>query len=258
MLGGRSGSLAGCAVAFALVVGAAHAGPPYMTDDPDPVDLGHWEAYVFSQGAIDRDDASGAGPAIELNYGAAPNLQLHLAADLAYDDPSGGPSRMGPGDTELGFKYRLVDPGKDDWWPTISVFPAVEIPTGNAKRGLGAGYTDVYLPVWVEKSFGKWTIDTGGGYWINPGPGNRNYWFAGWLVQRQITDKLSLGAEIVHETSSAVGQSAATGFDIGGQYDFSEHHHLLFSVGRWGLAYVIDAAAAKDPFTYYLGYQWTY
>ena len=152
-----------------------------------------------------------------------------------------------------------MNPGKDDWWPTISIFPAVEIPTGNAKRGLGAGYTDVYLPVWVEKSFGKWTIDTGGGgYWINPGPGNRNYWFSGWLVQQQITDKLSLGAEIVHETSSAVGQSAATGFDIGGQYDFSEHHHLLFSVGRGGLAYVIDAAAAKDPFTYYLGYQWTY
>jgi hypothetical protein len=22
---------------------AAHAGPPFLTDDPDPVDLNHWE-----------------------------------------------------------------------------------------------------------------------------------------------------------------------------------------------------------------------
>jgi hypothetical protein len=255
----RSSPLATVVLAAALLAGqAARAGPPFVTDDPEPVDLGHWEVYAFSDGAVDRGDASGVGPSIEVNYGAAPNLQLHVIGNLAYDDPAGGPAVMGLGDTELGVKYRFVDPGKDDWWPQVAIFPLVEVPTGEARRNLGAGQAQAFLPVWVQKDFGKWTTYGGGGYWINPGPGNRNYWFAGWLVQRQVTDKLALGAEIFHQTSSTIGRGGASGFSVGGQYDFTDHYHLLFSVGRGGLAYAVDAAAVRDPVTYYLAFQKTF
>jgi hypothetical protein len=182
--------------------GAAFAGPPFITDDPEPVDLGHWEVYAFSAGAIYAHDATGDGSPIEVNYGAAPNLQLHLIANVAYDLPEGGPGEFGLSDTELGAKYRFINPGKDDWYPEVGVFPLVELPTGDAKRGLGAGYVQAFLPVWVQKDFGKWTTYGGGGYWINPGPGNRNYWYAGWLLQRQLTDKLAIGAEVFHPTWS--------------------------------------------------------
>src|SRR6202034_2691133 len=87
------------------------AGPPFITDDPEPVDLGHWEVYAFSAGAVGRRDASGVGPSIEVNYGAAPNLQLHFIGNVAYDDPAGGPAVMGLGDTEFGVKYRFITPG---------------------------------------------------------------------------------------------------------------------------------------------------
>jgi hypothetical protein len=233
------------------------AGPPFITDDPEPVDLGHWEVYGFSAGASGHGDTSGVGPSIEVNYGAAPNLQLHLIANLAYDDPSGGHFQMGLGDTELGTKYRFISPGEDDWWPQIGVFPLVEIPTGNAKRGLGAGYTQAFLPVWVQKDFGKWTTYGGGGYWINPGPGNRNYWFTGWLLQRQVTDNFALGAEIFHQTPSMAGRGDSTGFNLGGVYDITEQYHLLFSAGRGGLLYAVDAAAVTNPTTYYFAFQWT-
>jgi len=137
-------------------------------------------------------------------------------------------------------------------------FPLVEVPTGDARRNLGAGQAQAFLPVWVQKDFGKWTTYGGGGYWINPGPGARNYWFAGWLVQRQMTDKLAFGAEIFHQTSSMVGRGGASGFSVGGQYDVTDHYHLLFSVGRGGLAYAVDAAAVRDPVTYYLAFQKTF
>jgi hypothetical protein len=88
----------------------ALAEPPFITDDPVPVDLGHWEVYGFSAGAIGRHDASGLGPSIEVNYGAAPNLQLHVIPGLAYDDPFSGGTRMGFSDTEIGAKYRLLTP----------------------------------------------------------------------------------------------------------------------------------------------------
>jgi hypothetical protein len=247
----------GLAAAF-LAAAPARAGPPFITDDPEPVDLGHWEVYVFSAGAIGPGDASGLAPAIEVNYGAAPDLQLHVIADAAYDEPSGGHGEMGLGDTELGAKYRFITPSKDDWWPQVGVFPLIEVPTGNAKRGLGAGSVQAFLPLWIQKDFGKWTTYGGGGYWINPGAGNRNYWFAGWLLQRQVTEKLALGAEVFHQTSSMVGRGQASGFNLGGVYDFTTHYHLLFSAGRGGLLYAVDAAAVSNPVTYYLAFQWTF
>ena len=246
------------AVLGVISAGAAAAGPPFITDDPEPVDLGHWEVYAFSAGAVDAHDATGTGPSIEVNYGAAPNLQLHVIANLAYDRPQGAADQFGVGDTELGAKYRFVTPGKDDWFPQVGVFPLLELPSGDARRGLGAGYVQAFLPVWVQKDFGKWTTYGGGGYWINPGPGNRDYWYAGWLLQRQVTDKLAIGGEVFHTTSNAVGRDGVTGFSLGGQYDLTEHYHLLFSAGRGGLVYAVDGARVNDPVTYYLAFQWTF
>ena len=247
-------------VLIATLCGArqARAGPPFITDDPEPVDLGHWEVYAFSDGAFDSGSATGVGPSIEVNYGAAPNLQLHVIGNLAFDTPTGPARQYGLGDIELGVKYRLVNPGKDDWYPEVAVFPLVELPTGDAKRGLGGGYVAAYLPVWLQKDFGDWTTYGGSGYWINPGPGNRNYWFAGWLLQRQVTKKLALGVEVFHRTSSMVGRPASSGFNFGGQYDFTDHYHLLFSAGRGGLAYAVDAGAVKYPTTYYVAVQYTF
>jgi hypothetical protein len=58
------------------------------------------------------------------------------------------------------------------------MFPLVEVPSGDADKGLGNGKTQYFLPVWLQKDFGKWTIYGGGGYWINPGTGNKNWWFS--------------------------------------------------------------------------------
>ncbi len=51
------------------------AGPPYLTDDPEPTDYQHFEIYTFSNGTATRDGSSGEG-GIDFNYGGAPNLQL--------------------------------------------------------------------------------------------------------------------------------------------------------------------------------------
>jgi hypothetical protein len=79
----------------------------------------------------------------------------------------------------------------------------------------------------------------------------------GWLLQRHVTDSLSLGGEIFHQTSATVGSDASSGFNLGGIYDFTEHYHLLFSAGRGGLVYAVDAASVRNPVTYYLAFQWT-
>lgn len=247
----------GILVAAAMLVLArpAAAGPPFLTDDPVPVDYQHWEIYGFSQGTHKQGDTSGTLPGVEINYGAAPNLQLHLIAPVgAFDKPGGSAgTKFGYGDTELGVKYRFIEESKDGWWPQVGVFPLFEAPTGNLQRGLGTGRVHEFLPVWLQKDFDPWVTYGGGGYWINPGPGNQNYWFAGWVLQRQITKQLALGAEAFHQTADKIGGKDSTGFNLGGIYDFTDNYHLLFSAGR-GLQNV----TATNQFSYYLALQLTF
>jgi hypothetical protein len=54
-----------------------------------------------------------------------------------------------------------------------------------------------FLPVWLQKDFGKWTTYGGGGYWINPGAGNKNWWFSGILLQYSFTETFYLILELL-------------------------------------------------------------
>ncbi|MDE3058133.1 MAG: hypothetical protein KGJ59_09280 [Bacteroidota bacterium] len=219
-------------VAFVLLFvanGKALAGPPFVTDDPEPVELHHWEVYVASQPAHDKGGWSGTCPHFELNYGAVKNLQLHLIVPLAFEFPVHGTKEYGVGDTELGAKYRFVD--ESDNIPQIGSFPLVEIPTGNEARGLGSGHVQTFAPLWLQKSFGSWMTYGGAGYWFNPGTGNRNWVFVGAEIQNQIRDNAAIGVEVFHSTPQDVVADSETRFNIGAMIDFSETQHLLLSAG---------------------------
>ena len=158
----RSGRL-GLALLTTLLLGTTirlQAGPPFRTDDPEPVALGHAEVYLSALGARTAEAQILAAPLLEFNYGALPDLQLHLVVPLAQVKPAGEPWARGCGDTEFGMKYRFVQ--ETDVLPQVGLFPMVVVPTGKTERGLGSGHTAVYLPIWLQKSFGKWT--TYGGY----------------------------------------------------------------------------------------------
>jgi hypothetical protein len=208
----------------------AYAGPPYTTDDPEPVEYRHWEFYLATQHELTPDGATGTAPHLEINYGAAPNLQLHLIAPLAYSHPTDGPTTFGAGDVELGVKLRFIQEGK--WVPMVGTFPLLELPAGSDSRGLGTGHLHGLVPVWLQKTFGPWTTYGGSGYWINPGEGNRNFWYVGWLVQRKLSNLATLGTEVFHTTPDRVGGTSNLRFNVGIDLDLTEHHHLLFSAGR--------------------------
>lgn len=240
---GAAGIACGCA--------AAIAGPPFQTDDPEPVALHHYEFYVATQQTLTSAGRSGTLPHIEFNYGAAPDVQLHLIAPIAFNDPAGGTRQRGYGDTELGVKYRFVQ--ESDSAPMVGIFPIYVAPTGNADRGLGNGSYQLFLPVWLQKSRGKWTTYGGGGYWINHANGAKNNWFFGWQLQREISDQWTLGAEIFHRTEQAAGEGGSSGFNIGGSFSPKEHHHILFSLGKG-----LQNANSTNRVSSYLAYQLTY
>src|SRR5665213_750518 len=135
-------SLSACLI-FLLTM-RAFAGPPFLTDDPQPVDYKHWEAYIFTLGDRAGHNYAVEGPAVEMNYGVLPDTQLHLIVPMTTVGGRGMPTLSGLGDTEFGIKYRFVH--ETNGWPRIGVFPFIELPTGSASRGLGNGQTWFQLP----------------------------------------------------------------------------------------------------------------
>lgn len=236
-----------CALTFSAAV---LAGPPFLTDDPEPVDLYHSEFYVATQQTLTADGRSGTLPHFEFNYGVLPDVQLHLITPYGFYTPTGGSTQRGLGDIELGVKYRLIQETDDT--PMVGIFPLYDAPTGNSARGLGNGAAQFFLPVWLQKGWGKWTTYGGGGYQINRNQGARNSWFFGWAVQRELSDRWTLGGELFHRTEQAPSQGASSGFNVGVIFNADEHNHVLFSVGRG-----LQNADATNRVSFYLAYQLT-
>jgi hypothetical protein len=175
------------ALALACACHGVWAGPPFQTDDPVPVDLHASEFYVFSTYAKSPGDKQIALPAFEYNYGVLPDTQLHLVVPILGNAPDAGTSQRGLGDLELGVKYRLLH--ETVTLPQVGIFPMIELPTGSARRGLGNGRAWWRLPVWLQKSWGDWTSYGGAGIAVNRAPGQKNYAFGGWLLQKDLNEK---------------------------------------------------------------------
>jgi hypothetical protein len=209
----------------ALLGGQAWAGPPFLTDDPEPAEAGHWELYAAAQWSFAHDSAAGTAPHLEINYGALPFLMLHLIFPAAASWQSGQTRQYGPGDLELGAKLRFVEEG--EWRPQIGIFPLVDLPTGSSKRGLGAGRVQALLPLWLQKSFGPWTTYGGGGLRLTS---DSSAVVLGWLVQRAIGEVVALGTE-AYLTVPTSGDAVSLQFNVGLILNFTDHHHLLLSAG---------------------------
>lgn len=237
-------------------------GPPYQTDDPVPVDLHHYEFYVFGAADGTPVEMDSTGPAFEFNWGAIPRVQLHailpfgVVAPLnnpAYAPSGIGPTEFGLTDMELGVKIAFIKESKHI--PQIGSFTMFEIPTGNADKGLGIGKVWYKLPIWLQKNVGKWTLDGGAGYQVVPQTGFRNFPYTGWLVKKELSERLELGAEVFahgREGSAAAQTGSSTLIDVGGYYHFKEHpgEQFLFCYGH--------SVAGQTENYAYIGMYWTW
>lgn len=209
---------------------AAWAGPPFLTDDPDPVDYGHLEAIPFY--SLDRtaDGSLIQGPGVDLSYGVFPGAHLNIQGGFVRAQPDSGGSAFGFGDTRVALKWRFVDEGAER--PEIAIYPAVIVPTGNARRGLGNGQVSYQFPVWLEKHWGEWSSYGGGGWTLNRAPGQRDYFYGGWQLQRKLGDRLFLGGEIYSQGSAALGAPGYTALNAGGGYALTASVSFVFTLGH--------------------------
>src|SRR5579871_29140 len=86
-----------------LIAGSmkALAGPPFQTDDPEPIDFRNYEFYTFATSDGTPLETDTVGPAVEFNWGALPNVHLHIIVPAAAIFPADSPRAFGIGDIEL-------------------------------------------------------------------------------------------------------------------------------------------------------------
>jgi len=246
----KTGLLSTIAGGLLLTATTAWCGPPFATDDPEPVEYQHHEMYIASE-QTNTQSGKIVTPMVEYNYGALPDLQLSITVPYVFNSPTGQMRQQGMGDIVLGAKYRFLQ--ESDSRPMMAVYPVVVTPNGDANKGLGNGGTQIFLPVWIQKSWGDWQTYGGGGYWINKAPGNGNHWYLGWELQKNISERVTIGGEIFRETDPLPADTSSTGFNLGGIYKLDQHNRLLLSVGR-GLAEV----STQNRFSSYIAYGLTW
>lgn len=200
----------------------ALAGPPYLSDDPEPTDYRHFEIYAFGDGTLSHG-GSGGESGIDFNYGAAPDLQLTVVVPMAYDTEG----NRGLGNVELAAKYRFLHQEDLGW--DVSVFPRVFLPSASSQ--VGDDHAAFLLPIWVEKDLGKWSLFGGGGCVFNGGGEAHDFCLGGAALTRQIAPGLRLGLEAFYQGADARGGKVSTILGGGLTYDLSETYHLLAYYG---------------------------
>ncbi len=237
-------------------------GPPYQTDDPVPVDLHHYEFYIFGGADGTPAEMDSTGPAFEFNWGAIPRVQLHAILPWGVIAPSNnpvylpagtGPSAFGLTDMELGAKIAFIKETKH--FPQIGSFTMFEMPTGNFDKGLGVGKVWYKLPIWLQK---------------NPANGSSTAaaatrWFRRPIIATFPTpagsssassaSSGSLGAEIFahgREGYAAAQTERSAMIDVGGYYHFKHNtnEQFLFCYGH--------SVAGQTENYAYVGMYWTW
>lgn len=232
-------------------VGKQRAAPPPVEAPPPPE-----QKWTISLGGLytRRDVETTAWlPNAEVDYAPTDRLQLHAMVPYVYDQLEGAGSHFGIGDVETGIRYRFIDEDPDGWRPAVAFYPLLDLPTGDRARNLGTGEAHAFLPLWFSKSFGNWIPYGGGGYWINPGVNNRDWWFFALGAIRVINATWSLTGEVFHATSSEVGLRDQTGFSVGARVNLSPYHHVVFTIGRG-----LENANETNQITGYLAFVLTF
>jgi Putative MetA-pathway of phenol degradation len=216
-------------IGFLTTIASIQAGPPFVTEDPEPPPPGGWEINVpfileRTPGETDMNT-----PLFDLNYGL-PNIQLKLEIPVETIHDDGDGTASGPGDLLLGVKWRFLNNERSQF--QLGTYPQLLVPTGDHTRGLGQGGSAFVFPLLAQKNWEKWTLYGNVGYWWQTGAETSDYVYAGAVLEYEITERLTLGLELFGNSPKERGGRSELAFNFGGTWMLSKHFNLLFSGGR--------------------------
>ena len=216
-------------LACCFTTGSTQAGPPFLTEDPEPPPPGGWEINVpfileRTPGTTDMD-----APLFDFNYGL-PDIQLKLEIPIkiVHEDSNG--TAAGAGDALIGVKWRFLNDQRSQF--QLGTYPQLLLPTGDHAHNLGEGRAAFVLPLVAQQSWGKWTLYGNVGYWWQGAHETRDYFYAGAVLEREINERLELGVELFGNSPKERSGRSDVAFNVGGTWKLSKDLNLLFSGGR--------------------------
>lgn len=209
---------------------SAFAGPPFVTNDPDPPEPGQWEINLPWTLRRGRDgSASGELVTVDVNYGYGPYTQLSIELPVPYSLPAEGGLHFGAGDVLFEYKRRF---GLDARAEYFGVNPQLTLPMGDAARGLGAGRATLQLPLLYQKQWGDTAVYGDVRYKLWAGERGTSYWFFGLALEHAVGGRFKLGGEVFATTPQSPGSEPNAGFNLGGKWVLAPSRVLMLSAGR--------------------------
>ena len=226
----------------------AQGGPPMLTDDPVPVDKGHWEinnALILEHtGNSDIFEA----PLEDFNYGAFNNMHIKLEVPLIINHIAGSPTIGGLGKASFGSKWRFYNNEKSK--VSVSMFPAISfnILKSSSERGITDDGVEFTLPFsfMVEKDKSSLVLEAGRQFSSKDQGG----WIFGSLYNLEISKKTEVAVELFDNSDYKLRDNEIL-LNIGARYNFNKHLTLLVSAGNNFILHTSE----ENKFIAYLGLQ---
>jgi hypothetical protein len=218
-------SLAAAMVCGSIAAAPARAeAPPFVTTDTDIAD--RLELATFLSVAA-HQDVRFSTLGFDLAVPLAPAWELTLVPRLA-ESRHGDRYRSGFGDTEVAVK-RLVF-SETDTWPAVAFEPNLAFPTGG--RRLGEGRVAIEIPLLVSKGFGPWRVSGQIGFERVGFKTPEDHAPASILVERTMTEHLTLGAELANDLPMRRPSQGETEINFGAAWTFHDGLKLQSAFGR--------------------------
>lgn len=233
-----------------FLTASAFAQSPFVTDDAEVAQYRRWhfefadEFDYLPVASLPNLHQNTAG--FKTSYGLLPGLEVGLDNQLLNIRNAPNPVLprrvFGYGDIDLSAKWNFFRPPDGSRLPALAASINVEVPTGDARRQLGTGLSDVFLNGILQKKWKTTRLQANGGYFFagNTATGAtgvrtlRGHLFTGGAsLLHDFSRRLDLGAEIFGVAGSnfdlGLGQLQ---IEFGGNFNLRQNLSLDFGVIR--------------------------
>lgn len=194
-----------CASLFAANARAS----PFEVGGLDASD--QYELKILTEIETSSSETILEGPAFDATIPIAGGLEASVTGGVGRLTRNGQNGSSGVLDTEIAMKYELISvPGSGGFG--LAIEPALFLPTGT--NGLSEDEWRFAVPLIVGIVRGPWEARAQVSYELGFESDEAEFGF-GFLVQRQLTDRLALGAELVGSTPSVAFDETDFGANIG-------------------------------------------
>ena len=207
---------------FPSVCNAAH---PLITDDTGTQGKGKFQIEVNGQYDYDKEmeegvsiKSTGSEVAAILSYGMTDNIDIVLGLPYQWnkekEDGETTSDENGISDMSLELKWRYYE--KDGF--SFALKPGIAFPTGDDKKGLGAGRSSYYLFLVSTKEIQQWAFHLNLGYKKNENNADerKDIWHVSLATVVDVVENLKLVGNVGMETNPDKGSKTDPAFILGG------------------------------------------